>query len=223
MPPFHGKNRPRSSLIPSLRPKSQWVGVLPRVTMILGRTRPICAASHSQQAAISSFVGTRFPGGRHFTTLVMYTSSRLIPALSKILVRSWPAGPTKGPPVWSSTSPGASPISIRTVGARPSPNTTWVRLSLNGQRRQERTLRRKSSRDGEKPGKGRHLRAGAGNGNRTRDLRLGTPTLYQLSYARAGIIIPVSPRGGAPGRAWAPPGGSSGWPRRPWKRTRIFR
>jgi hypothetical protein len=66
--------------------------------MILGFTKAIWAASHSQQAAISSFVGTRFPGGRHFTTFVMYTSSRGIPALSRILVRSWPAGPTKGRP-----------------------------------------------------------------------------------------------------------------------------
>jgi hypothetical protein len=76
IPPFQGKKRPRSSLMPSLRPKSQWVGVLPKVMMILGFTKAIWAASHSQQAAISSFVGTRFPGGRHFTTFVMYTSSR---------------------------------------------------------------------------------------------------------------------------------------------------
>lgn len=58
-------------------------------------------------------------------------------------------------------------------------------------------------------GQGRHLQAGAGNGNRTRDLRLGTPTLYQLSYARVrGNYTRVSPPGGPPRPAWAPPGGS---------------
>ena len=38
-----------------------------------------------------------------------------------------------------------------------------------------------------------HEGDGAGNGARTRDLKLGKLALYQLSYARVGLPTPIRP------------------------------
>ena len=52
-----------------------------------------CRSSHGAHASISSGCGSRLPGGRHFTTLAMYTSSRVRPMPSISCVSSLPARP----------------------------------------------------------------------------------------------------------------------------------
>src|SRR5262249_42586589 len=84
-------------------------------------------SSHGAHASISSGCGSRLPGGRHFTTFAMYTSSRVKPIPSMSWVSSWPARPTNGSPFRSSCSPGPSPTNMRLASARPTPNTTCVR------------------------------------------------------------------------------------------------
>src|SRR3984893_14433603 len=49
-----------------------------------------------------------------------------MPASTRALSRSFPAGPTNGAPSRSSTSPGCSPIIITGAGAGPAPNTVCV-------------------------------------------------------------------------------------------------
>ena len=52
----------------------------PRVTISSGSTIAIWRSRKGAQAAISSGAGSRFCGGRHFTTLAMWTVSRESPA-----------------------------------------------------------------------------------------------------------------------------------------------
>ena len=77
--------------------------------------------------ATSSGAGLRFPGGRHFSTLVMKMLCCDLLALESspvresciarnILSRSCPAWPTKGSPSASSFSPGASPTMSQSTG-----------------------------------------------------------------------------------------------------------
>src|SRR5918999_4948635 len=71
-----------------------------------------------------------------FTTLVTYASSRAMPAASRPLSSSLPAGPTNGLPARSSLSPGCSPTSITRARFRPSPKTVWVAPRQRWQPRQ---------------------------------------------------------------------------------------
>ena len=57
-----------------------------------------------QACSTSSGSGVRFPGGLHFTTLPMNTSSLVRPMLRIILVSNCPALPTKGRPSLSSSA-----------------------------------------------------------------------------------------------------------------------
>ena len=99
----------------------------PRVTISSGSTIAIWRSRKGVQAAISSGWGSRFPGGRHLTTLAMWTVSRESPAAPSNWSRKRPAGPTKGTPCSSSRAPGASPMHITSAGAGPTPGTVWVR------------------------------------------------------------------------------------------------
>src|ERR687896_625020 len=71
-----------------------------------------------------------------FTTFVTSASSRAMPAASRPLSSSRPAGPTKGLPARSSLSPGCSPTSITRARFRPSPKTVWVAPRQRWQPRQ---------------------------------------------------------------------------------------
>ena len=53
-------------------------------------------------ASISSGWGSRFSGGRHFTTLAMKTLRRSRPMEPMSSSRNLPEAPTKGRPCWSS-------------------------------------------------------------------------------------------------------------------------
>ncbi len=91
------------------------------------------------QAAISSGSGSRFSGGRHFTTLVMKTSSRRQPIEPRRRTRRSPARPTKGRPSRSSFIPGPSPTKTTSVLGCPSPGTARFRPSWRRQRVHART------------------------------------------------------------------------------------
>src|SRR5881396_98837 len=88
--------------------------------------------------------GWRFSGGRHFTTLQMYTSLRWRPMASIIWVSSFPARPTKGNPCASSSAPGPSPTKTSCALGFPSPKTILCRVLWSLQRvhspRSSRTL-----------------------------------------------------------------------------------
>lgn len=124
--------------MPSVVFNIHFVGVAPSKTMIFGFIKRICVLSHSSQADISSGKGTRLFGGRHLTTLVIYTSFLSISAAFKICVRSCPALPTKGRPCASSSAPGPSPMNINEVFSHPSPKTTELRVLERGQDEQRR-------------------------------------------------------------------------------------
>ena len=71
----------------------------------------------------SCIVGVRLFLGRHFTMLVTYTRSRVIPIDHNALSKSFPEGPTKGSPFSSSTPPGPSPTIISGDFSDPEDNT----------------------------------------------------------------------------------------------------
>src|SRR5438876_12329505 len=54
-----------------------------------------------------------------------------------ILLRSWPAAPTKGCPLASSSAPGASPTKHKSTLPPPRPNTVCVRVLANSAQRQQ--------------------------------------------------------------------------------------
>ena len=115
------------------RPSSACAAVAPRHTSPVGGTAAISKSSQCLHAVTSSALGfwwiRRLPRGRHlkcFTTLVRYTGSRSIPTRSSSSSRTRPAGPTKGWPSRSSTSPGCSPTSMGSASGGPSPKTVWV-------------------------------------------------------------------------------------------------
>ena len=85
--------------MPSLVSSSSLVAKLPSVTITRGRISSSWRSSHGAHASISSGCGSRLPGGRHFTTLAMYTSARVSPMPSISCVSSWPARPTNGSPL----------------------------------------------------------------------------------------------------------------------------
>src|SRR5579875_847295 len=78
------------------------------------------------EKVISAALGFLLPGGLHFTTFVMNSSSLLRDASSRASSRSSPALPTKGFPVMSSVLPGASPTSIILALSNPSPGTAFI-------------------------------------------------------------------------------------------------
>ncbi len=118
---------PRSRVMPACVFSTNRVAKLPRVTITRGWIREICSTSHGVHASISSGRGSRFPGGRHFTMLAMYTRSRVRPISPSMRVSSCPAAPTNGSPCLSSWKPGPSPMNIRSASGSPTPKTTWVR------------------------------------------------------------------------------------------------
>lgn len=69
-----------------------------------------------------------------------------MPARSRPLDNTVPAGPTKGTPRLSSTSPGCSPTNIRWLRRGPAPNTVWVARSCRWQPRHPAAARRNSLR-----------------------------------------------------------------------------
>src|SRR5204863_444639 len=87
-----------------------------------------------QQVLTSSSSGWRFSGGRHFTTLQMYTSFRCSPIASIICVSSLPARPTNGNPWASSSAPGPSPTKTSSALGFPSPKTILCRVLWSLQR-----------------------------------------------------------------------------------------
>ncbi len=116
--------------------KTAELAILPMGTRTAGERSMICRSRKGMQEAISSFLGDLFSGGRHFTTLVMNTSSRESPMPARSPVRIAPALPTNGLPLSSSFFPGPSPISITRHGTGPSPGTVRVRDSQRPQRLQ---------------------------------------------------------------------------------------
>src|SRR4051812_17046696 len=131
-PSRNGNSFPRSLVMPSLVSRSSLVAKLPSVTTTRGSMNAICASRYGQHDSISSGSGSRLPGGRHFTTLAMYTSARVRPMPSIRLVRRRPARPTNGSPVRSSCSPGPSPTKRRSACGSPTPKTTCVRVAASG-------------------------------------------------------------------------------------------
>ena len=111
----------------------------PSVTTTAGSRTSSWRRRNGAQAAISSGCGSRLPGGRHFTTLVMNTSSRCQPMLPRSRTSSPPARPTNGRPSRSSFMPGPSPTNTTSVSGSPSPGTARVRPSWSRQPVQSRT------------------------------------------------------------------------------------
>ena len=111
----------------------------PSVTTSAGSRTSSWRRRKGRQAAISSGSGSRLPGGRHFTTFVMKTSSRCQPTSPSSSSSRVPAAPTKGRPSRSSFWPGPSPTKTTSVSGWPSPGTACVRLRESRQRSQTRT------------------------------------------------------------------------------------
>jgi len=105
---------------------------LPRVTTSFGRMIEICLAKYGVQVSISRGLGWRFPGGLHFTTLVMKTCSLENPICDKSVSSNLPAAPTKGSPLRSSDLPGASPTNIIRPVRLPTPGTAFLRDFQSG-------------------------------------------------------------------------------------------
>src|SRR5689334_11081387 len=95
---------------------------------------------YGEQDSTSFGIGSRFIGGRHFNTLVMYTSARLRPIRASSVSSSLPAAPTKGSPCRSSLKPGASPTIMTLAGHGPTPGTAWVRVAWSPQFLHERMV-----------------------------------------------------------------------------------
>ena len=89
----------------------------PSGTSSRGRMTSSWASRHGRWWATSSARGSRLPGGRALTTLVMKTSARAQPGRREQVVEQRARrGPTNGRPCASSLAPGASPT--MTTGAR---------------------------------------------------------------------------------------------------------
>src|SRR5256885_3881370 len=125
--------------MPVGRPDRSFVAKLPSVATTRGWISSICRQRCASHASISSGIGSRFPGGRHLSTLATYTSARVSPIPDSSWSSSLPAAPTNGTPCLSSWKPGASPTNIRSAAGSPEPKTTWVRPAARGQRVQPAT------------------------------------------------------------------------------------
>ncbi len=104
------------------------IDILPRVTITRGLMASICRSKYFPQARISSGNGSRFSGGRHFTTLQMKTPFLSNPAFARRSLNSLPAAPTKGLPCSFSLNPGPSPMNIISALGGPSPGTDRLRV-----------------------------------------------------------------------------------------------
>ena len=69
--PSYSRQRPRCLPMGVASRSRVWTANRPSATTTRGRIAAICALRNGSQAAISSGSGSRFPGGRHFTTLAM--------------------------------------------------------------------------------------------------------------------------------------------------------
>ena len=69
--PCHGNVCPRSRVIPCDVFRTNFVAKFPSVLTNIGWMIEICSTSHGVHASISSGNGSRFAGGRHFSTLAM--------------------------------------------------------------------------------------------------------------------------------------------------------
>lgn len=125
--PSNPCHRPRTRARTTPVPNRCRTAVCPIATITRGRTERSCSTRYGRQAASSSALGRRFPGGRHFTELVMNALDRRMPASRSASSRIFPAAPWKGLPARSSARPGASPIRKRRACEGPSPGTAWVR------------------------------------------------------------------------------------------------
>ena len=94
---------------------------------------------YGAHAAISSGSGSRLPGGRHLTMLVMKTSSRRQPMWPSRFTSRPPARPTNGRPSRSSFCPGPRRRTRPPFEGSPSPGTAFVRVSWSRHRVQPRT------------------------------------------------------------------------------------
>ena len=90
-----------------------------------------CCTRYAEQVSFSIGSGSRLPGGRHLTILVINTSflDRFIVANN--LSRYFPAAPTKGTPCKSSFLPGPSPINTISESGLPAPGTVLVLVENN--------------------------------------------------------------------------------------------
>lgn len=115
--------------------------VEPSSTSITGFMISICDRSQGMQTDASAGVGTLFPGGLHFTILLINICSFLVnPQAIRILSSNCPDNPTKGLPCISSSLPGASPISIIPACGLPSPKITLFLVKERSHFVQLRTL-----------------------------------------------------------------------------------
>src|SRR5256885_6838670 len=128
--------------MPVGRPERSFVAKLPSVATTRGWISSICLQRCASHASISSGIGSRFPGGRHLSTLATYTSARVSPIPDSSWSSSLPAAPTNGTPCLSSWKPGASPTNIRSAPGSPEPKTTCVRPPASAQRVQPATSSR---------------------------------------------------------------------------------
>src|ERR1700687_675220 len=114
---------PRITRVPWIREIDPWPGMRrssawrPRMRTTLGRNSSSCRLRYGEHASASLGIGSRFIGGRHLSTFVMYTSDRLSPIRDSRVSSSLPAAPTNGSPCRSSLKPGASPT-IRMAGGQ---------------------------------------------------------------------------------------------------------
>ena len=102
---------------------SPLAAVKPKHRISFGFITLNCFFRYGMQVSISSGSGVRFPGGRHFTTFPIKTSSLSKFIALSISVRSCPALPTNGRPCLSSSAPGPSPITITSASGLPVPKT----------------------------------------------------------------------------------------------------
>src|SRR5262249_2798913 len=106
-------------MMPSLVLRMVFAAAPPSSTRTLGDNSSIWRARNGAQASTSSGVGVRFPGGRQYTVLVMYTSLSVSPIDESMRSSNRPARPTNGLPCKSSSRPGASPISMMRAWSLP--------------------------------------------------------------------------------------------------------
>src|SRR5438552_4579513 len=130
---------PRLIMLPWMREMEPCPGISrssacrPRIRTTLGLTSSSCCWRYGEHASASLGIGSRFIGGRHLRTLVMYTSDLLKEMRPSSVSRSLPAAPTKGSPCRSSLNPGASPTIITFAGHGPIPGTACVRVAWSPQ------------------------------------------------------------------------------------------
>ena len=82
--------RPCTLVIPRCERVSSFVAKLPSVQITFGSISSILRCRYGLHVSISSGCGSRLPGGRDWSTLVMKTSSRASPISSEQLVQQLP-------------------------------------------------------------------------------------------------------------------------------------